>query len=246
MLFFVVSCGRSEPLSDSSIVATPFPTLEVEYGASLSEWEEATQGDSDQSTSETNSANDSALSQEEVSSSVPEGSEAATDEVLASTIGTPFTFENIIYQEIFWEGLIPADYTPTAIMEKYQDQLADLEDGSPEAAGIYTQMQEEFDNAPANELINEVLVRIPGFIAPLNYTEDLITEFLLVPYFGACIHTPPPPANQTVLVTTAEGYGITLEDSYSPVWVMGKLGTETINTDLAAAGYNVHEAPALF
>ena len=149
---------------------------------------------------------------------------------------------NIVYQQIMWDGLIPADFRPDAIMEKYQDQLAELEDGSPEANALYTKMREEFDNAPVNEVLDETLVRVPGFIAPLEYSDDLITEFLLVPYFGACIHTPPPPANQTVLVQVAEGQGIKPEDSYNPIWVMGKLTTEETTTELAAAGYYIQEA----
>ena len=91
-------------------------------------------------------------------------------------------------------------------------------------------------------ICDEVEVRIPGFIAPLNYADDTITEFLLVPYFGACIHVPPPPVNQTVMVTTAEGHGINIRDSSKPFWVMGKIVTEGTTTELAAAGYSIQEA----
>ena len=49
--------------------------------------------------------------------------------------------------------------------------------------------------------LNDKDVRIPGFIVPLEYKEsEIVTRFLLVPYFGACIHEPPPPPNQTIYV----------------------------------------------
>ncbi len=153
-----------------------------------------------------------------------------------------FTFENVTYREILWDGLIPANFTAESIMSKYEDQLAEIEDGSPEAAELYETMQAEFNNAPINDELDEALIRLPGFIAPLEYTDELITEFLLVPYFGACIHVPAPPANQTVLVKANEGQGIKTEDSFGPIWVMGKITTEETSTELASAGYFIEDA----
>ncbi|MCP5098892.1 MAG: DUF3299 domain-containing protein [Chloroflexi bacterium] len=147
-----------------------------------------------------------------------------------------------IYQEIIWESLVPPEFSPDAIMAKYEDELAKFEDGSEEAFNLYTQMQEEFNNAPVNESLSGTLVKLPGFIAPLDYTDDLITEFLLVPYFGACIHVPPPPVNQTVLVSTSKENGIQLEDSFNPVWIIGRLTTEGTTTELAEAGYVMQDA----
>jgi len=86
-----------------------------------------------------------------------------------------------------WDGLIPADFRPEAIMEKYQEELDEAEDGSPEAAELYTRMQEEFNGAPVNEVLDETLVRLPGFIAPLNYSDDLIW----------CLHSYPCPTRKS-------------------------------------------------
>ena len=270
-ILLVASCSsltgsQSEP---TNVTSLPAETPVVAYGSSLSEWQEATQGDVEPTTDSTASDYPLAIIAEEavpeeavaeeavaeesvvaenvvaenvVAENVVAESDVITTEVAASTIGTPFTLNNIVYQEIMWDGLIPADFRPEAIMEKYQEELDEAEDGSPEAAELYTRMQEEFNGAPVTEVLDETLVRLPGFIAPLNYSDDLITEFLLVPYFGACIHTPAPPANQTVLVQVAEGQGIKPEDSYDPIWVMGKLTTEETTTDLAAAGYYIQEA----
>ncbi|UCH74828.1 MAG: DUF3299 domain-containing protein, partial [Rhodospirillales bacterium] len=44
-------------------------------------------------------------------------------------------------------------------------------------------------------------IRMGGYLLPLEFTGKATTEFLLVPYVGACIHTPPPPANQIVHVS---------------------------------------------
>lgn len=227
VMLLVVACGRSGRSPGAIVKVTPLPsgTPPVAYGASLREWEEATQADG-----ETQPASPLA----------PVSPLASPAQ--AAEIGTPFTFDDVVYREIMWDGLIPADFTAEAIMAKYADQLAEIEDGSPEASELYSKMQAEFSTAPVNERLDETLVRIPGFIAPLNYADELITEFLLVPYFGACIHVPPPPANQTVLVKAAEGQGIQAEDSYYPIWVMGRLTVEGTTTELATAGYSIQDA----
>lgn len=78
--------------------------------------------------------------------------------------------------------------------------------------------------------------RIPGFVVPLKTTEDQkILEFFLVPYFGACIHVPPPPPNQIVHVRYPEGFY--LDALYDPVWVEGTLTIENTETELGQAAY---------
>jgi len=66
------------------------------------------------------------------------------------------------------------------------------------------------------------VVKVPGFMVPLEDDEDRVVEFLLVPYVGACIHTPPPPPNQIVHVTMSDGKK-TKVSFWDPVWVIGKL-----------------------
>jgi hypothetical protein len=146
------------------------------------------------------------------------------------------------YREITWEELVPPGYRPEDIMAKYQEELNAFQDGDPAAMDLYQQMQEEFNNAPINSQLNQSNIKLPGFIAPLEYEGELITEFLLVPYFGACIHVPPPPVNQTVYVVLADGEGITPEESFYPVWVHGYMTTEGLNTDIGEAGYRIQDA----
>jgi len=264
VILFIAACGRSGQSSEEISKVTPIPSGEsaVAYEASSDEAEDATQADTDQtlSANQEPSVNESPIE----NSQVPENSQATSHlavSTLPSTedtadtadaadieadteaeIGVPFTVDNVVYREIRWDGLIPVGFTAESIMSKYQEELDSLESGSPEMSELYSKMQDEFNNAPANEALNEVEVRIPGFVTPLDYTDGVITEFLLVPTLGACIHVPPPPVNQTVLVKTAEGQGIPIEDSYDPVWVMGKIATESTTTELASAGYNIEEA----
>ena len=81
-----------------------------------------------------------------------------------------------------------------------------------------------------NETLNEQQVRLAGYVLPLEMDGLKITEFLLVPYVGACIHEPVPPANQIVLVTFA--HGIEVEGQFTPVWVQGKMSTQIGTTKL--------------
>jgi len=66
-------------------------------------------------------------------------------------------------------------------------------------------------------------VRIPGYVLPTELSDGKVVEFLLVPYVGACVHTPPPPANQMVHVKVDEGF--TSEGLFAPVWVTGQMTT---------------------
>lgn len=76
----------------------------------------------------------------------------------------------------------------------------------------------------ANDKVVGQTVRMPGYLLPLELDGNLAVEFLLVPTVGACIHTPPPPANQIVHVRYPAGYPT--QSLYSPVWISGKLRSE--------------------
>jgi hypothetical protein len=80
-------------------------------------------------------------------------------------------------------------------------------------------------------------VRISGFILPLQFSGTKVTQFLLVPFVGACIHVPPPPANQLVLVDVPQGYATT--GLWEPVSVTGTLSVSGISTELAQVGYSL-------
>lgn len=79
-------------------------------------------------------------------------------------------------------------------------------------------------------------IRLGGYPVPLETdAQGHSTLFFLVPYPGACIHVPPPPPNQLVLVRYPQG--IELQDIYAPLWVSGTLKVEQVNNELADAAY---------
>ncbi len=145
---------------------------------------------------------------------------------------------------VSWADLVPAEYRPEKIVAKYQDLLDkfEAEDYSPEAEVLYSKINDELNNAPMNKTLNNQHISLPGFIAPLTQHNGVITEFLLVPYFGACIHVPPPPVNQTVFVKVADHNGIKIDDSYGAFLVSGSILLDGKKTDIGVAGYHIKNA----
>ena len=97
------------------------------------------------------------------------------------------------YREIGWEDLLPKGWDPMAPFKGLD--LARLNDRDPRAIEAMEKLQAAWAEAPVEPALRGSKIRIPGFIIPLDRQGDLVSELLLVPYFGACIHTPPPPAN---------------------------------------------------
>lgn len=82
------------------------------------------------------------------------------------------------------------------------------------------------------------LVRLPGFIVPLDDYAEQVTEFLLVPYFGACVHVPPPPPNQMVYVAMGKGKR-TRPSWWEPVWIEGTMQVVTVKSIYGAASFRI-------
>ena len=139
------------------------------------------------------------------------------------------------YREITWDDLVPKDWDPT---KQFKDiNMGMMSDSDPRAIAALKRMRETWDNAPTNNAIDGALVRIPGYIVPLEDGKTGMTEFLLVPYFGACIHTPPPPSNQIIYVKplpAPKGF-----HSMDTVWVSGKLQTLRSDTVMGASSYRM-------
>ena len=90
-----------------------------------------------------------------------------------------------------------------------------------------------------NKALEGATVRLPGFIVPLEAVKnDGLSEFLLVPYFGSCIHVPPPPPNQIVYVHTSRPNGI--DSIYDAYWITGKLHLSTKTTRLGSTAYELN------
>ena len=148
------------------------------------------------------------------------------------------------FTEIEWENLEMPGQGLADIMKKYQPQIDAIPEGDPAEDAMMEKVQAELNSAPVNAALNGKKIKIPGFISPLEADDKqgMVKEFLLVPYFGACIHVPPPPLNQTLLVKPLEGKSIGMERMYEPVWVSGTIVTEQVHTDLAEAGYQIKDA----
>lgn len=138
-------------------------------------------------------------------------------------------------QEITWDDLMPKDWDP---LKDFKDiNLGMLQDGDPKAVALLNRMREVWDKAPTNPAMEGRRIRLPGYIVPLEEGKAGMTEFLLVPYFGACIHTPPPPANQIVHVfPTKPAAGFR---SMEAVWVDGTLKLQRADTYMGTSGYRL-------
>lgn len=81
--------------------------------------------------------------------------------------------------------------------------------------------------------LDQQAVRMPGFVLPLEYSGNKVSEFLLVPWVGACIHTPPPPPNQIVHVRLAKGAEFETKGLFQAVWVTGVMSAKASKTKLS-------------
>jgi hypothetical protein len=86
--------------------------------------------------------------------------------------------------------------------------------------------------------LDQLKIRLAGFVVPLEYDDkERVTEFFLVPYFGACIHTPPPPPNQIAYVTYPTGLELT--SIFDPFFIEGTLHTTLVENEMASAAYSI-------
>jgi hypothetical protein len=151
------------------------------------------------------------------------------------------------FRTIEWTDLIPPKILQ--ILENPPQYVTDMEDGSAldqissqisnsiaaasddpyQQALVSTEVRGEMDGAR---------VRLPGFIVPVEFDEEqTITQFFLVPYFGACLHMPPPPPNQIVLVNYPQG--LQLQGLYTPFLVSGEISTTVSENDMATSAYSM-------
>lgn len=139
-------------------------------------------------------------------------------------------------RELTWSEMIPADAPPQEMAGQPVHDLSKLADTlSAEMAPAAVQQSPA---APVVTALAGQNVKLPGYIVPLDVTDEgKVTEFLLVPYFGACIHVPPPPSNQIVLVKYPKG--VMMDALYEPFWIQGSLKVESSSSELAEAGYQM-------
>ena len=149
--------------------------------------------------------------------------------------------------ELDWLELMPPED------RKALEEMPEIEHNSPEADGFSDQgglkqgtgLPDVMYSAKIVPALDGKSIRLGGYPVPLETdNQGRSTEFFLVPYPGACIHVPPPPPNQIVMVRYPAG--ITLDDIYAPLWVDGTLKIEPVNNELAEAAYAISDAKVTF
>jgi hypothetical protein len=123
-------------------------------------------------------------------------------------------------------------------------KLGGLDDGSPppplqpEGRWMSGAAKSSSMPAPVVQSLDGKRVRIGGYVVPLDFNATHVKEFLLVPFVGACIHVPPPPANQIIYVKSEQGFDV--QGTFDPVWVTGALKVTSVSTGLAETGYSLN------
>jgi len=139
------------------------------------------------------------------------------------------------YQEIAWESLIPKDWDPMAPFKGLK--LDQLTDDDPRADAALWKAKKYWKEAPVDASMEGKPVRLPGFVVSLDREGEALKEFLLVPYFGACIHVPPPPANQIIHVRSAKA--IKNVRTMDAVWISGVIKVERSDSSMGASSYSM-------
>lgn len=148
--------------------------------------------------------------------------------VVGAGAGEPF-------RDIKWEDLVPKGWDPAREFKGLK--LGNLQDSDPRAMELLDRLKQAWDDAPAEPAFEGARIRLPGFVVPLENKGGRISEFLLVPYFGACIHSPPPPANQIIHVVPRQP----LKDmqTMSAVWASGTLSLKRADSPWGKSGYRM-------
>ena len=159
--------------------------------------------------------------------------------VLALSAATLALAQTPGYTVLDWNDLMPEPWVKEMTKEMAAvGKLSNLQDSSEEAYKAMSVMRKKFDEAPIVKSQLNKKVRLPGYVVPLDAERSEKREFLLVPYFGACIHTPPPPANQIVLIRpTAQSKIKKLPESMDIVWVEGEIKEGRVATSQGVSGY---------
>jgi hypothetical protein len=139
------------------------------------------------------------------------------------------------YKEIDWDQLIPEGWRKKVMLDLGRmQQFANAPDGDPKAEQAYAKLKKTWDAAPIVKSMIGQRVRIPGYVVPLDAERMQSSDFLIVPYFGACVHSPPPPANQIIMIIPPKG---TLTRTMDAIWVEGVLGEQRTFSEAGTSAY---------
>jgi len=151
------------------------------------------------------------------------------------------------FMQADWIDLLPADDLDALLNPpSYLDEIAD---GSAEDILSNTLKNETTDSGDdryqqaltstnVKAIVNNAPIRIPAFIVPLEFDDDQnVTQFFMVPFFGACLHLPPPPPNQTIFVHYPQG--LKIESLYDAYWISGIVKISLVENEMATAAYSM-------
>lgn len=139
-------------------------------------------------------------------------------------------------------GAVPEDeiwrLTPEQLEARIDEQLE-----AGETATLDWRVMEGLDHRTGErtallQRLDGRRVRVPGFVVPLEDYAEEFAEFLVVPWAGACIHTPPPPPNQMVH-TRMKGGTKAHAQWWRPVWVEGVLHVLPMMSPYGAVGFQL-------
>ena len=136
------------------------------------------------------------------------------------------------YKEVGWDDLMPKGWIPVAPEEPAFFE-GETSDGRIETLP-------KGDVAPIVKALDTQRLKLPGYMIPIKFNAMSVSEFLLVPYVGACTHTPPPPENQIVYVSLK--HPLQTDDLWAPIWVSGTMKAQMSMTKYATAGYHLTDA----
>jgi hypothetical protein len=142
-------------------------------------------------------------------------------------------------RHLMWTELVPKGWDPMAeFRERFKDpKLPMMDDADPKVLQMMKDLREVWDQAPVNMEMDGATGKLPGYVVPLDDSRKGMKEFLLVPYYGACIHSPPPPANQIVLVRSEKP--IKGFQSMDTVWVHGVLKAARGDSAMGVSGWRL-------
>lgn len=149
----------------------------------------------------------------------------------------------IKYSTITWPMLIPPNWDENSLLNNID--LSKMQDNDPKAFELLKKVREGWNNAPVVESWDGKAVTISGYPVPLDGNTKFIKELLLVPYFGGCIHTPPPPSNQVIHIYLNNTLPIPYDNlvmfttSYGGITVKGVLKVAHSSSALGEAGYQM-------
>lgn len=177
--------------------------------------------------------------------SAEDAREVTWDDLVPSGSDFDDPFEKLYEDQLYNLALIARyreqqaskDKSPDFTSADYDEAMSKLKAEGVDVDGLIARREEITEKRrarglTANAEFNGKKIRLPGYLLPLEFEEKKVTEFLLVPWVGACIHTPPPPPNQIVHVKLNKGFEIG-DEVFTAVWVDGVMKTESNNPELS-------------